>query len=365
MNNNLKKKIKVFIIIGSSREKITVTRIKNSEGNFIYSGFIWDIWSEIKNKLNKKYDFEIFFSTSKDNNYDIFVKQVQQGKYDLIIGSFNYSKNREKIVNYTTPFMVDANGIIYQGDSGIFSDLFYILKSKAGKVFLYALIIGIVIGLLLFFFDHHRYKNLKNSLKIKKDQFLIRSIVTGISSMVGQTGYLSEHVTLEVKQVFLVCIILIVSFVFIMFLQASVTSILINKNESFYNRYNVGNYTFLGFSGNDTVKKITRFGASVETFENLTVTQLIEKYLENKDKYSGVILSAGESYGYLQSDPSLKISLGFGFEPQCFVVSHKQTELLEDINLVLNDLRYTMKMNKLCKTYFPVMDKVDVPICKL
>lgn len=366
MNNNLKKKkIRVFVITGSSRDVVTTNRIKNSEGKFIYSGFIWDIWSKISNTLNKKYDFEIFFSKPEDNDYDNFVKEVYQGKYDLVIGTFSYSKKREKMVNYTTPFMINANAILCQQDSSVFNDLIYILKSKAGKVFLYALIIGIVIGILLFFFDHQRYKHVKKSLDIKKDQFLIRSIVTGISSMVGQTGYLSEHVTLEIKQVLLVIIILIISFVFIMFLQASITSILIKKNDSFYNRYNVRNYTFLGFSGSDNVRKITRFGANVDTFDNLTVTQLIEKYLANKDKYGGVILSAGESYGYLQEDLSLKISLGFGFEPQAFVVNHKQSELLEDINLVLNDLRYTLTMNKLCKSYFPNMDNVTVPVCKL
>jgi len=361
--NTKKKNINVFIILGSSRSSITATRIKNSEGEYFYTGFIWDIWQHISNKLKNKYNFKVIFSTLEDNNYDNFVDDVKEKKYQLVIGCFNYNKSRERKINYTTPFMIDANSIIYRAETSIIRDLKRILYSDAALMILYALLIGIAIGLLLYNFDKIRYLNLKNSIKITKQQYFLRAIVTGISSMVGQTGYLSEHVSLDFKNVIMVIIILFLSFIFIMFLQASITKILIQEQESLMNEHNVNKYNLIGFKGYDTVKKLGRFNAKIELFENKTSDEMVSLYLNNMDKYDGFVLPYCEGFNYVQSNPKLKLSKGFGYEPQSFIVSEEENELLEDINFVINDMRFTLKLKTLCYSYFG--DVKNVPVCKL
>lgn len=359
----MKKDIKVLIITGSKEnaEEVTVTKDLNNKN--IYGGFIWDIWLIIKNNLKHKYNFKVRFTSLKENNYDNFVNQVSNNNYDMVVGCFSQNKKREAIVNFTTPFLLNANSILYYKKSNIFNDLQYIFSSDAVKILLFGLLIGLVIGVIIYFLDKMRYLNLKNNIRINKNQYLLRSVVTGISSMLGETGFLTEHVSLDILNIFLVVIILIISFVFILFLQASITKLLVNRKDYSFNPYNIKEHHFIGLKGRDENLKLKRYGAKITLFENKGFRDLIKIYKNNTDKYSGVVISYCEGYYHIKNNPELRLSLGFDYEPQSFIVGQDNEKLLEDLNQEINKIKYSKKLKSMCQSYFGNIKYV--PVCKL
>lgn len=362
-----KEKVRVFIILGPEMSATTVTKIKNSDGSFSYTGLLWDIWRNIRGKLEDKYDFQVLFSFLTENNLNNLVKDVYNEKYDIVINSFNFNNDREKLINFTVPFMIDGNSILYNKKKNITNEITAVFSSNAVKMILYGLITGCIIGFLLYYFDKSRYINLKNSIKINKSQYLLRTIVTGISSMLGQTGFLSENVSLNISNVVLLVFMLLISFVFIMFLQASITKTLIDNKATYFNRNNIKNYKLIGLDGSDVVAKIERYGVDIKTYKNKTTDELVNIYLNNIDKYDGVAMSYCMGFNYTIANHNLTLSdhfgKGFGYEPQSFIVSKKKIQLLEDVNLVINNMRYNLKLPGLCHKYFGNVN--NVPVCKL
>jgi ABC-type amino acid transport substrate-binding protein len=358
-----KKKINVFIILGTEKNNLTVTRRKNSVGKYFYTGFLWQIWQNIKHSLQHKYDFQVLFSSFNNNNYQDFVEDVYNKKYDMVIGSFSHNSKREKMIDFVEPFVIDATSIIYEKKESIVSDFKTVIISSTGKFIIYLLAFGCIVGFILYYLDDQRYINLKKSIKINKKTHLLRTIVTGISSMFGQTGYLSENVSLDIKNVIFVICILVSSFVLILFLQASITKILINKKTSVFNKNNIKNYQLIGWTGDDNVTKLNRYGANIKLFKNKTADEMIDIYLNNKDKYDGFIIQYCAGYHYTVSNPKLVLSTMFGYEPQSFIISHNKKYLLEDVNIILNEMRFTLKLQTLCQSYFG--DIEHVPVCKL
>ena len=133
-NSNIlkeKEKVRVFIILGPEMCATDVTRLKNNDGSFSYTGLLWDIWKNIRNKLDHKYDFQVLFSGLTENNLNSLVKDVYNEKYDIVINSFNFNNDREKLINFTIPFMIDGNSILYKKKKNITKEIGAVFFSNA------------------------------------------------------------------------------------------------------------------------------------------------------------------------------------------------------------------------------------------
>lgn len=360
MNNLKKEEIKVFVILGSPDSLVTTTRIKSEQGGYIYYGFGWDIFQNIKRKLKDKYEFKVTFSDLKDNNHNKFIREVNENKYDIVIGEFFTNNYREKLINFSTPISIDSIGVLHIKKNNPFSVFFKILK-KIGYKILFLILIGFVFGLLLYFIEKGREyhsERLQGSNRLR----LLRSVVTGISTMFGEMGYLSERSSLSVRGVILITIIMIVAFLFIMYIQGEITSALIKQKSDNINK-NDSNKTLLGFKGNSSVNKLKRYGFKIIEVQNLNSDDYIKEYLNNTDKYDGVIFPYCEAYEYLKKHPNLTISIDFGNEPVSFPINENKIKFLEDVNKTITELRDNLELNRICKSYYG--DIPFVPVCSL
>ena len=249
-----KERVKVFIILDTNDTGITTTMRKDYEGKPLYSGFTWEIWKQIESELKNKYDFLVTFSKDGENNYNKFVQNVYDNKYDIVIGDFNHNSKREELINFTTPFILDANTILYIKKENIWTNFKYVISSNL-KLVIYLLIIGCIFGFLLYYYDPNRVLNLKISVENHR-KYLLRSVLTGISSMLGEMGYLSENSSLSLLGIFIVTVIMLIAYVFGLFFQANITKTLIQKQHNLLNKDNIKNARLIGIKGSDSVKKI-------------------------------------------------------------------------------------------------------------
>ena len=92
--NKIKKpEIKVNIIYSNEKNNKLVYKYTNSDGKDIYSGFLWDIWTLLKEYLKYKYEFNTTYNENEDINK--YVQKTADGEYDIVIGQFLHSKKSE------------------------------------------------------------------------------------------------------------------------------------------------------------------------------------------------------------------------------------------------------------------------------
>ena len=69
-----------------------------------------------------------FDDNFQDNNYNKFIKEVNENKYDIVIGEFFTNNYREKLINFTTPISIDSNAVLHVKKNNHFSTVYKIFK---------------------------------------------------------------------------------------------------------------------------------------------------------------------------------------------------------------------------------------------
>lgn len=362
LKNSNKELIKVFVVLGSEKNLFNTTKKKDSQGRYYYTGFVWEIWKKIHFELKDQYNFKLFFSELDDQNYDKFVKYVKNGKFDIVLGLFNYNGIREKMVDFTKPLLISSNSILYLKKESLVTDIKAVINESSIKLLLYLVIFGTIFGLSLYYFDPGRI-NLIQGTSLNKKNFLLRSIVTGISSMIGQTGFLTEHTSLSISGIILVIFILIIGFIFVLFFQGIITKTLLKKHGFIINKYNIQKYKFIGFKGDDSVRKIKRYSAKIKLFSKKSHNEMVKLYIDNQDKYDGFVISYINGIRFIKENSNLTMSSDFNLEPQSFIINQTKIKFGTDINIVIANLKYTLELQKICQSYFG--NPQDIPVCKL
>ena len=354
--------IKVLVVLGdvNSGGNITWKKQDSITGKESYSGFNWDVWSKVREKLEDKYDFVISFTNKNDNDYNAFVDKVYKGAYDIVVGSFLHTVWRETRIDYTLPLAIDANAILHKDKIDVVREMGRIVW-KSSEMILNLLVTGIIVGVLLFWIDPQRAS--VAGLKKSKYMFFMRSILTGVAAMLGEMGYISENASLKLPGVIFAVFVMALSFVFIMFIQAAITRSLINDTSQIITKDNVGQYKMLGYDGYATVEKMKRYGVEVETVGDITTDEMIKKYLNNEEDYGGCILSYTHAYPYTKKYPNLVLSINFGNEPVAWVVNQSKRAFKEDVNREIVKLSNNTELQRICHHYFG--DIHDVPVCSL
>tara|TARA_B100000902_G_scaffold302860_1_gene290934 strand:- start:110 stop:1222 length:1113 start_codon:yes stop_codon:yes gene_type:complete len=369
MSKNNKEKVKVFVFTGSQVSGI-VAHLEtgkddknNTEG--YYKGYTWDLFQKMKKlKYLKNYEFDITFSEFGFTNYGQIIDEIEEGKYDFAIGQFISSIEREKKINFTSPTLIDSNAIFHLKEEGTekISRSFQKGWEAVGQQILLIIIIGIVIGFILFLGNPNRQKTHEN-LKTK-GQFFFRSILTGIASVFGEMGFVSEQATPNIKGLFISFITMLAAFLFLLIIQAQLAAALTADSvKGQITKYTLGDKLILAHNGYTVAKKIEDDGALVKFLSNKTNKELMELYLKNSKKYAGVALSYCDGFPFTKIYPDMTVSLGFGNELSGMPVNKKNIKLLEDLDRSIATLRNTRELQDLCKKYFG--DVEDVPTCSL
>tara|TARA_B100000965_G_C19588306_1_gene756831 strand:+ start:690 stop:1769 length:1080 start_codon:yes stop_codon:yes gene_type:complete len=344
--------IKVLVILGEKSDgNAAYKKSKKGKLGEEYGGFIWDVWTRVREKLEDKYDFVVEFTDEDDHNYDGLVTKVHKGEYDMVVGGFFRTLWREKRIDYLTPIAIDANSVIHIKRNNVLANVIKVIK-KTSVLVLYLFIAGIIVGLLAFYLDPGRARMV--DLVKNKKLFFIRSILTGIATMLGEMGFMSENASLKPVGVILSVVVMITSFIFVMFVQGAITRLLIDDEDETLTKDNIAYKPILGFEGYATVEKLKRYGAQIDTVNHMPTTKLLKKYLDEQDKYAGVTLTYLHAYPHAKKNTNLVITSNFGDEPIGYIVSQSKPKFKEDMNSELLKLRALKKngLRDICRKYF-------------
>jgi len=357
-----RKKIRVFVLIGPSTDGIVTHMIKKNEKT-IYKGYIWDLFYRVikLDQIRKNYKFEFTFSDFGKYNYDDTIKDVSEDKYDIVLGHFKHSLEREKLIDFTVPIAIDAISVFHIKRVNKMTVFFSVLKSIIWLIVV-LIIVGIISGIVLYFIDYSRREMVGNDMNDR--DFLLRSIMTGISSFFGEMGFLSENTSYSKKGVFVTIVIMTFAFLYTLFIQAEITSKTIenNKNTSLPTE-KLSDKPILAHSGYAMAKTLEEQGGNVIFREKVTNDELFNLYLKEHQKYNGVVLSYCDGYPRMIKNSRLTRTIEYGFEPISLVVNKNRTTFFEDLNKSILYLRELGELRTICKHHYG--DIKGVPVCSL
>ena len=138
-------------IISNRKVKIGIIEaepyiMKDSLNNI--KGFDYEVLQEFIKEYN--IDAEIIYLKSSDQTktYNGYIKDLADGKYDMLIGNISQTHERSKIINFSQPLSVDIMSIFYKNVSRKTS-IKYVYKMI--KTILEVLVIILIIGFFISF----------------------------------------------------------------------------------------------------------------------------------------------------------------------------------------------------------------------
>ena len=352
-----KQKIKVLVVSGNQKVGVeTAYKYTGKNGKIKYNGYLYNVFEIIKDRLKDKYDFDVKFTDPSDQNYSGWVEKTAKGEYDLVIGGFANTNEREKIVNFTVPMMNNAIGILHKRSDDNAKILLLLILDMLKPVLL-LLLLGLIFGLILHFIEPNRGKYLDTikGRKLSKKLMFTRTILTTISAFFGEMGFLSENTNLSIAGIITVVLIMAIAFIILLVAQAQITTLNVKLQKDYgkIDIKNLSDYNFIGFEGNADVKKMEKAGANVTYIKDMTLKEAVDYYLENSEKYNGGLITAYTSaYPFAKQNKELIISYeGIGLIPAGWVVNKDKIELLEDLDKNLLLLREREILGPLCNKY--------------
>lgn len=309
-----------------------------------YSGIIYDLWDKIKKELNIKVK-EILI---EDPNIDKAIDEMyKSNKYDILIGSIAVREERIKKALFSRPILLDKLTVGYKPKMNKFQRYLYIFSKVLLQPLLLLITLGILFGIVLHKFEPSRKKT--------------RSILTTISSMFGEMGYLSENSKLELPSMFLVTIILTISFYFMIYLQAATTDSYMKLSKEFQiTKNNIIGKNLLTIEGY-YVYDYFRDVYEANTFTAKNIDELLHK-MKTEEKYDGFILGYESSkkiareHGYILSEEQ------FGNNEDAFPIHKDLIKLKQRIDNVIVKLQDDDVIYNICKKY---VDKDGLENCQL
>lgn len=352
--------INVLVLVGSESEKFTKVHMEPDEnGKMVPVGYNWDLFEKVREKLSDRYKFLVTYSDISHSDYAKWVEQVASKKYDMVVGAFMKTAHRETVVNFSTPTILDATSILHKQQDDLLNDVRKIMM-KAIHLIGYIIVIGIAMGVILYFGDPKRagrYQNLKGK------EFFLRSVITGIASVFGEMGFLSENTSLKsIPGALLTVFMMIVSFLLIMFTQAKITQKMLEL-DSTYHPNNVRDKTFLIFRGDPVKEEFEQYHAKLKEVDSDTSEQLVDYYLEHEKEYDGCIMPYADAYFFQRTRTGLHISSDFGYFTSHWIFNKGKANLLEDINATLLLLKESGELKTMCTS--KLGGDWQVPICSL
>lgn len=337
------KKIKVGLILA---EPYIIQDEIELEGQKIitYSGMIYEIWEKIKliNKLNvEEYPLNM--------NYSENILALQQGKIDILVGNVWIFEQRELAVDFTNPIFLSKFVIGYKPQRNIVQRYVDIIRENYLKHIVFIIILGFILGSLLYYVEPERGSR--------------RAILTSISSLFGEAGYLFENSKLRYTGMIVAFTIMIIGFYYNIFLQASATSDVIQEQARLeINANNITQKYFIMSKYNNVSDVLKKFNIKYDIV-NIRPENIAEYYLKHSDKYDGYI----NDYEIIKRDiinyDELVMSDDvFGYEENAFAVRNGDWKMAKNINTAISYLQNNDTIKKICEKY---IDKKDVNLCIL
>lgn len=311
-------------------------------GKDMYKGSMYEVWVLIKEELKRNGYNNIEEHHLEDMSSKDARELLTTGKYDIVINNLSVN-NSVPGINFTRPLMLNKYAISYKAEgANRFVSFFKILFKYFIPPLLLLLVISIILGLVLYRYSPRHSKYL--------------SIWQTISGLLGESGYLSEYLSDNIKKTkfssFLtVFIIMLVSFYFGLYLQASVTQGIIQTTEpKELTREELNGQKVLVYKNTTNSNFLNNYG--VKQVEIDRSKNIVEEYLANTGSYFGYFRDY-ETLKYDQEQhPQLEISkANLGFDELAWGINQTRYDLLKKVNETILKLQKSGQILHICVTY--------------
>lgn len=315
-------------------------------------GLTWHAWKAVHNNLSKNgYNYDIEYKIIKEPKIDDMIEGLKTRKYDVVIGDYGTNPEFMQFISYSSPFMSIKDVGVYPDETETQYE-YRIIKRIAGVLFWPFM--GLVILSLL--------SSIYAWIFSKKTN-LAGAFVQMMNGILGDRGALMTGTQFTVKpgKTFSVwimsIIILILSFVFLFYLQSVAISKsidIIQKNKDPF-IYPEGKKILVprGSTAIQTLKDccgvITVEAKSKQTDVDTIAKEFIQRF--KKEKISGFYHSGPEVSKWISKNPDFLMSdTKFSVpSPVSFMVSKFKPELLYDINKSIAEINWEGLLNKKCE----------------
>ena len=312
-----------------------------TSGGNITKGLIIDIWDIIKRRLYKKKINIEEIIINKENgeilDWEKYIKEIKNGKYDIVIAPFWIRLKRLEIVDFTFPLYYKKQVVVYSIPENPKIDYYKYLQNLI-KIWILPFVIFVIISLIFGLILNYFNKN-----KIKKN------IYYSVSGFFGQTSGLmfdngiNKHFSVER---------LIILFVILLFnLYISTTTV--SESVLYLKRSNKLENSIKG-------EKIAVSGPEEEMIikekGGIPIMVKGDKYSYYiKNRFNGIsgFMSGSLTIGRLISDhKNLRVSkLNFGNELVAFPINKKKKKLREAIDDILIQIKSDDTVISICNEY--------------
>ena len=318
---------------------------KNGKKIKKYTGFMYEIWTKIKNKLLKDKIITDYEETilKKGVTLNEAYLMIKKGKYHIGIGNFSVVSSRNG-VRFSRPLVLNKFALAYIPKEANHYVIFDIIIKK----FLPTLLLGIVISLLL-----------SGILYISPVKFKITDIWDLVTAILFMNGGKFFKIKKSFFYTALSFFILLIALFTGSYIQANITTALGTLKKRLYSnkitRKSIRDKKVLvpyGYATNDVWVK---YGAKI--IKNKKGTTISEVYKKNTDKYFAFF----EDYEILKFiknknyDTKFVISNdNFGSDELCWPigVSDKLNKIVFHINNEIVLLQDNYYIFNICKKYF-------------
>ena len=206
-----RKKLKVMVY-GNGGPQQSSIKISGSGG---YSGFLYDLWSWIAKDMDVKIEYKTIEGREKNKDgvtYNEAVDLFRKSDFDVLIGDFSVTKKREEKIDFTRSVMLEKPIILYRREDTPMLSAAKEAVKKFAMPFLYLIILGLLLGLLLYKVD-------------PKARSLPWALFGTISSLLGESGTVVEKTDpKKLKSSLWAILILVTAFYFNIYLSAKATA---------------------------------------------------------------------------------------------------------------------------------------------
>ena len=344
-NNKKTHVIRVLIIKDDNKYSDNFTDNENFYGGYHYDVFKM-LLQDKDGGLYQNYRYEIYYSDPDNLNYDLFVDEVYEDKYDIVIGGFSINRKRQELINYSIPLYINRVGILHFKKQKFLQGV-KILGKETFYIFTAIIFFGVLFAILYHFLFPHMYiqEDKKITKKNGKKTF-IEHLSASIPFFFGEMGMLTENVDRSYIGVFVTIVAMIFSFMLLFYAQARFTTValLLETQESELEFENINSdiyRPFLAKEGNAESYKLQLLRGQEErvVIEDIGNDYLVQKYAYEKNDYDGVVMLYTDAYQYLiDRNYDFTFSMdGYGLEPSCWIVSQRPhcISVLKDINLLI------------------------------
>jgi Bacterial extracellular solute-binding proteins, family 3 len=298
---------------------------------------LYEVWNRIKYLLDIE-DEDVDEIPLEEVGYREAIDMVQKGVLDGVIGDILISEESIEKVVFTRTLFIGQLRIAHKPKISMVGLYLRTFRRAVIVPILLTAIVAIILGVIKYYFD--------------KSQPRTQTIWNILGSFLGAGGGSFDVKTFTVTNVVIALTITLITFYYVMFLQAEITKeLVVDSKVQQFNETNVKGKNFVVSSKSDLARIFSKYGIQYDKVD-VPPEETANYYLKHIEKYDGYLSPYVVQKKDVKIHPEIIISdYVFGFEESAFAFNFESFDLVRRINKAISRLQAVMFMKDTCRKY--------------